>query len=176
VLLAYSSLLFGNINLDIGMASVIWPNILNGIAVSLIFVPLTTVTMSTLHNEQMGNASGIFNLMRNLGGSIGISAVTTFIARSTQVHQAMMVGHLTPYNPVYRHELGYIQQLLTPPVGSFLATKQAHAVIYNILIQQANLWAFVDNFRWIALLSLCCIPAVFLFKKVRHDERMATVH
>jgi DHA2 family multidrug resistance protein len=175
VLLAYSSYLFGDINLDIGMASVIWPNILNGIAVSFIFVPLTTVTMSTLRNEQMGNASGIFNLMRNLGGSIGISAVTTFIARSTQIHQAMMVGHLTPYDPAYRHELGYIQQMLTPQVGSFLATQQAHGVIYNTLIQQANLWAFVDNFHWVALLSLCCVPAIFLFKKVRHGK-MAAAH
>ena len=175
VLLAYSSYLLGDINLNIGMASVIWPNILNGIAVSFIFVPLTTVTMSTLHNEQMGNASGIFNLMRNLGGSIGISAVTTFVARSTQVHQAMMVEHLTPYNPAYRHELGQIQQALTPQVGPFLAAQQAHGVIYNTLIQQANLWAFVDNFRWVALLSLCCVPAIFLFKKVRH-EKMAAAH
>ena len=168
LLLAYSSFQFGEINLNIGMASVIWPNILNGIAVSFIFVPLTTVTMGTLHNEQMGNASGIFNLMRNLGGSIGISAVTTFVARGAQVHQAMMVGHLTPYDPVFQRDLGQIQQALTPQVGSFVAAQQAHGLIYHTLVQQASVWAFVDNFRWIALISLFCVPTVFLFKKVTH--------
>ncbi len=169
LLLAYSSYLLGNINLDIGMASVIWPNVLNGIAMGFIFVPLTTVTMSTLRNEQMGNATGIFNLMRNLGGSIGISAVTTLIARWTQVHQAMMVGHLSPYDPAFQIRTGQIQQALTPQVGSYLAAQKANGLIYNTLVQQAGVWAFVDNFRWVALISLCCVPLVLFFKKVRHE-------
>jgi DHA2 family multidrug resistance protein len=176
LLLAYSSFQFGNINLSIGMSSVIWPNVLNGIAVSFIFVPLTTVTMGTLRNEEMGNASGIFNLMRNLGGSIGISAVTTLIARGAQVHQAMMVGHLTPYRPVFQLELGQLHQALAPQVGSHLATHQAQALLYNTLVQQANVWAFVDNFRWIALISLLCVPAVFLFRKVAPPVNAAAAH
>jgi DHA2 family multidrug resistance protein len=176
VLLAYSCLLFGEINLDIGIGSVIWPNILNGIAVSFVFVPLTTTTMGTLRNEQMGNASAIFNLMRNLGGSIGISAVTTFIARGAQVHQALMVGHLTPYRPAFRLELGQLQQALGPQVGSYLAAHQSQALLYNTLVQQANVWAFVDNFRWVALISLLCLPAVFLFKKVAHPVDAVAAH
>ncbi len=75
---------------------IIWPSVANGIAVSLIFVPLTTTTMGQLRQEQIGNASGIYNLMRNLGGSFGIAAVTTIIDRASQMHQAAMVTHLTP--------------------------------------------------------------------------------
>ena len=72
--------------------NVMWPNILSGVAMGFMFVPLTTATMGDLPNEQMGNATGIFNLMRNIGGGIGISMATTLVARGTQTHQALMVG------------------------------------------------------------------------------------
>src|SRR5947209_15047779 len=76
--LAYSTYLFSDINLQISMGSIVWPSIISGLAMGFVFVPLTTTAMGTLSNEQMGNASGVFNLMRNTGGSIGIAAVTTF--------------------------------------------------------------------------------------------------
>ena len=79
VMLAYSSFILANINLQMGMVNIIWPSILNGIAISFIFVPLTTSTMSQLGQAQIGNASGLYNLMRNPGGSIGIAFVTTML-------------------------------------------------------------------------------------------------
>jgi len=82
--LAYSSFMLGRVDLSIGMKDIIWPSVMNGIAISFIFVPLTTSTMGTLSQQQMGNATGIFNLMRNLGGSIGIAALTSMIARGSQ--------------------------------------------------------------------------------------------
>jgi DHA2 family multidrug resistance protein len=82
---------------------VIWPSMLNGVAISFIFVPLTTTTMSQLRQQQIGSATGLYNLMRNLGGSIGIAFVTTMLARGAQAHQALMVGHLTPTDPVFRN-------------------------------------------------------------------------
>ncbi len=104
-LLAASSFWLGHINLQISVWSVIWPSVLNGVAISFIFVPLTTSTMGHLRQDQMGNATGIFNLMRNLGGSFGIAMVTTLLARRAQVHQAIMVAHMTPYDPAYKHAL-----------------------------------------------------------------------
>ena len=86
---------------------------LNGVAISFIFVPLTTAAMGQLRQEQIGNATGIYNLMRNLGGSIGIAFVTTMIARRAQVHQALMVGHLTPSDPAYTQQLAAAQHALT---------------------------------------------------------------
>ncbi len=166
-LLALSGFLFGHINLDIGMASVIWPSILNGIALGFLFVPLATVAMGTLRSDQIGNASGIFNLMRNLGGSVGISLVTTWVARDAQVHQAMLSAHLSPYDPATLQQLQAIRETLAPQVGPVAAAQQAWGVLYNTLVQQATLWAFVDTFRTLALLCLMVIPLVLLFRRTR---------
>ena len=65
----------------------------------MVFVPLATISMGTLHNEQIGNASGLFNLMRNVGGGIGISMVNTLVARHQQIHRSQLVQNLAPANP-----------------------------------------------------------------------------
>jgi DHA2 family multidrug resistance protein len=94
-LLGYSTWMLSNISLDIGMASVIIPNLINGSAMGFIFVPLTTMTLSRLRKEEMGNATGIYNLMRNIGGSIGIATVTTLLVRGSQAHQSYLAANLT---------------------------------------------------------------------------------
>ena len=83
-ILAYAAWQFGNINLQITVASVGVPNVVMGVAMGFVFVPLTVASMGGLPNEQMGNAAGIFNLMRNIGGGIGISVATTLVARGAQ--------------------------------------------------------------------------------------------
>ena len=115
----------------------------------------------------MGNATGIYNLMRNLGGSFGIALVSTLIIRRAQVHQALMVGHLTPFDPVYVERLAAATQALTPQSGPVLAQMQAQGLIYGTLLSQASLWAFVENFRLFGLLCVLCLPLVLLFKRVR---------
>ena len=169
-LLAVSSFMLSDINLQVSMASVIWPSVVNGIAISFIFVPLTTTTMSQLGQEQMGNASGLYNLMRNIGGSIGIAFVTTMLARGAQAHQALMVGHLTPLDPVFTARLAATQHALMQHTDVVTATRQAYSIIYEELNRQAHLWAFVDNFRLFALLALGCLPLIFLFKRVQHGK------
>jgi DHA2 family multidrug resistance protein len=166
-LLAAASFWMGNINLDISFWNVVWPSVLNGIALSFIFVPLTTSTMGHLPQAQVANASGIFNLMRNLGGSIGIAIVSTVIVRRAQVHQAYLMAHLTPFDPVYAQRLAAIGHALAPQSGPFLAHEQARQTIYDTVLAQASLWGFVENFRWFGLLCLACLPLVLLFKRVR---------
>src|SRR5690349_14988215 len=87
LVLGYATYMFSDINLMVTSSSITWPNIISGFAMGFIFVPLTTMAMGTLANEQMGNASGVFNLMRNTGGSIGIAAMTTMLSRGSQIHQ-----------------------------------------------------------------------------------------
>src|SRR4029077_3962282 len=84
LLLAYACFALGNINLQVAPGNLLWPIILSGVAAASIFIPLTTTAMGTLSREQMGNASGIFNLMRNVGGSIGIAMITTLVTRNAQ--------------------------------------------------------------------------------------------
>jgi MFS transporter, DHA2 family, multidrug resistance protein len=128
-----SSFMLSGINLQVSMASVIWPSVLNGVAISFIFVPLTTATMSQLRQQQIGNATGLYNLMLNLGGSIGIALVTTMVARGAQAHQALMVGHLTPTDPVFTQRLAAAQHVLARQTDPVTATHQAYALIYNTL-------------------------------------------
>jgi DHA2 family multidrug resistance protein len=165
VVLGVSGLMFSHLNLDIGMPNVVWPNFLNGIGAALIFVSLATTTMGRLRNEQLGNAAGIFNLMRNIGGSIGIAAVATFLARWTQTHQAILVSHLTPYDRAYQRWLSTAQAGLATRVGALAAGPKSIGLLYNVLGQQARLLAFMDIFRVVSVLALVAIPLVLLFEK-----------
>jgi DHA2 family multidrug resistance protein len=174
-LLAYSSFSLGSINLDISMRNVVIPTIVNGIAISFIFVPLTTTTMGLLKQDQVANASGIYNLMRNLGGSLGIAMVSTLLVRRAQVHQALMVSHLTPYDPVYVERLAAAKQAFAAS-GPVAADLQAQSSIYASLLDQARLWAFVENFRLFGILCLVCLPLVLLFKRTRGKAPVGAAH
>jgi DHA2 family multidrug resistance protein len=129
--------------------------------------------MSQLSQRQIGSATGLYNLMLNTGGSIGIALVTTMIARGAQAHQALMIGHLTPTDPAFTRQLHAAQAMLARHSDPVTATHQAYAFIYNLLNQQAHLWAFVDTFRVFGLMVLCCIPLIFLFKHVPHGKKLA---
>jgi DHA2 family multidrug resistance protein len=170
-MLAVSSFMLSDINLQVSNMSIIWPSVINGMAISFIFVPLTTTTMSQLAQQQIGNASGLYNLMRNLGGSIGIAFVTTMLARGAQTHQALMVGHLTATDPAFTQRLAAVENYLAHHTDAVTAQRQAYAAIYGTLDQQAHLWAFVDNFYMFGLLALGGIPLVFFFKRVQVVKR-----
>ena len=175
-LLAISSFWLGRINMEMGMSSVVWPSVLNGVAISFIFVPLTTATMGHLRQEQMGNATGLFNLMRNLGGSVGIAFVTTMLERGAQAHQALMVSHLTAYDPAFVQRLAATKAAVAVQNGPVAAVMQAYSLIYDKLIQQAKLWAFVDNFRLFGAICLACLPLILLFKKVKRGGPKVAAH
>jgi DHA2 family multidrug resistance protein len=172
-MLALSSFMLSDINLQVSMSSVIWPSIINGIAISFIFVPLTTATMSQLGQQQIGNASGLYNLMRNLGGSVGIAFVTTMLARGAQVHQSLMVGHLASDNPAFVQRLATTKAALGQHTDPVTATQQAYSMVYSVLDQQAHLWAFVDNFYLFGLMALGGIPLVYLFRRVSYVKKPA---
>lgn len=166
-LVGWSGLMFSQMNLQIAMSNVVWANFLNGVGTALIFVSLATTTMGTLRNEQMGNATGIFNLMRNIGGSVGIAGMATFLERWAQSHRAILVSHLTPYDPAYRQWLATAQAGLTRRVGPVEAGPKALGLLSNVLGQQARLLAYMDNFRVIAVLSFLALPLIFLFRKAK---------
>ena len=176
LVLAYSSFMLGRVDLEIGIRDIIWPSIINGIAISFIFVPLTTVTMGTLSRQQMGNATGIFNLMRNLGGSLGIAMITTFISRGSQSNQSVLVGHFSQLNPVYQQRLAAIHAGLAAHSNPWNAAQQAYGILYGILRQQAALLTYIHNFRLFGIVCLVFTPLVFLFKKVKPGKVAEDVH
>ena len=175
IVLAYATYRFADINLTITSLSITWPNIISGFAMGFIFVPLTTMAMGTLPNEQMGNASGVFNLMRNTGGSIGIAAMTTMLSRGSQIHQAALIHNINPYNPEVQQRVQQLGHVL-PGGGGGSGGQQAYGMIYGMLARQAMLLSYIDNFRMLAFLCILCLPAVFLFKRVRAKKGAVAMH
>ena len=168
--LGISSLLLSRLSLQMSISSIILANIIAGLGTSFIFVPLTTLAIGTLRNEQIGNATGIQNLVRNVGGSIGLSFVSTMLERYAQAHQAMMVAQLSPLNPQYQQHLGFAQRLFELRFSAVDALARARDFLYHILMQQSNYWAFMNVFYVVACLCAVCVLCVPIF------ERPAQVH
>jgi MFS transporter, DHA2 family, multidrug resistance protein len=164
------SLWFAHVDLQISQWSLLWPIILSGFGSGCVFVPLSTTSMAGLRNEEIGNASGLYNLLRNIGGSVGISIVNTIVARHEQVHRAYMVHWIDPTRPTYQQQVQDVTTLLnqsTGPNGATLSTQSDRAlgVINGVVNQQARLWSYVDDFRYLAFACFLCVPIVFLLKK-----------
>jgi DHA2 family multidrug resistance protein len=166
-LLAYTMYMLGDVNLQIGIWAVAWPMFLTGVGLGCVFVPLAAVTMGTLPQKDMGNGAGLFNLLRNIGGSLGISVLTTTLARGAQAHQAALIAHLTPGNLAFRLRIQELQQALAVHFGAVEALRKAQGAIYGDLLTQSNLLAFVDDFRMLALISLLCLAVVIFFKNAK---------
>jgi len=165
----YSTFLLSHINLGISMWSVAAPNFVNGFAGGFIFVPLTTMAMSQLRKQDIGNASGIYNLIRNVGGSIGIAVVTTMLVRGSQAHQNYLVANVTTTNPTARALLqGLGAKFLGGGADAYTAHREAMGLLYQGVQQQAALLAYADNFRLLGYLSLICIPVIVLLRRLRH--------
>ena len=172
IVLALGSFLLGEIDLQISISSIIWPNIIMGLAIGMIFVPLTTIAMGTLPNEMIGTATGLYNLMRGMGGSIGIAVVTTLLARHAQLHQSLLVSHLTPYDPAFRESFHRLTGLFSTQYDPVTAMRKAYISVYNILVDQSTLMAFIDNFRLLGYFSLVGVPLTLLFRKVASKRTM----
>ncbi len=166
-LLALSGTWMSRLTFDVAWSNIAFVTFMNGLANPLIFIALSTMSFATLRREQMGGATGIYNLMRNLGGSVGISLVATLLARRAQVHQNVLVARMTPYDPVFQRRLESLRQVLTPKVGASAAAQQALGILYKTLVAQATLLAFVDNFRLLTVLAVCSIPLAMLLKRAR---------
>ncbi len=162
----------GNLNLEIGFLNILWPIVGTGIGMSAIFVSLSTLSLGTLHREDIGNATGLFNLMRNIGGSIGIALTTTMLARMSQVHQVFLVGHLTPYDPQFQEAFRAAQAFMVQ-AGTGMTNLASYAMIYRELLRQSALMAYVDNFRWMGIACIVFFPTAFLFKKVEFKKENA---
>jgi DHA2 family multidrug resistance protein len=166
--LGLSSFLLSRLDLQMSMSNIFWPNIISGMGTSFIFVPLTTLAIGTLRNEQIGNATGLQNLVRNIGGSVGLAFVSTMLERYAQTHQAMMVAQLSPLNPQYQQHLDSAQRLMELQIDPAGALARAHGLLYHTLLQQSNCWSFMNLFFIVACLCALCVLCVPVFQKPRH--------
>jgi DHA2 family multidrug resistance protein len=171
-----TTLYFGNVTLAISPTTLLLPILITGFGLSFVFVPINIAAYGTLRNEQIGNASGLFNLMRNVGGSIGISVAQTLLTRRTVVHQNEILNSVPITGQQFQNSLGTTQQALGGSFGPSNALAPARATLYQELGRQAALWSFVDVFRWLSLLCFLCIAFVWLLKKVKPGKPPAGAH
>ncbi len=144
-----------------------WPRFVQGFGLGATFVALTTLTMSRITQEKMGNATGIFNLLRNLGGSFGIATVSTLLSRRGQFHQSRLVEHLTPLSPMFNEWQQRVGDIL-PGVGrpyQFWENLLPLEGLYREVQRQAQMLAFCDNYWLLTLLFLALLPLLFLMRR-----------
>jgi DHA2 family multidrug resistance protein len=137
-------------------------------AIGFLFVPVNTMMYANLPPGKNNNASALVNLARNVGGSVGISLVTTMLDRRTQFHQSRLAEHVTPFSQMYRHMI----DLMTPHLGMH----RALGVIYELLQRQAGMLAYVDCFYVLAIAFACMIPFVFMLQSPKPGKVAAPMH
>ena len=171
-----TTLYFGSITTQVSPTTLFLPILITGFGLSFVFVPISTAAYGTLRNDQIGNASGLFNLMRNVGGSIGISLATTLLVRRAAVHQNEIINSVPTTGTQFQERLAGAQHALSGYFGQANAAGPAAGALYRELIRQSSLWAFVDVFRWLSMLCLACVGMVWLFRKVKPGKGPAGAH
>ncbi|HKP26347.1 MAG TPA: DHA2 family efflux MFS transporter permease subunit, partial [Dongiaceae bacterium] len=144
-------------NIDIGTWDIVRTGIVQGAGLGLIFVPLSAITFSTLPADLRTEAAGLFSLMRNIGSSVGISIVTALLTRNTQINHAELAQHITPY----------MQPLQSPgyPEMWSLHTTTGLAALNAELTRQAQMVAYLDDFKLLMWVTLAAAPLILLLRK-----------
>lgn len=168
-LIGGSSLVFGSLNLQISNMNIAIPNFFMGMGMGLSMIPIMNLSVDTLKNEQMTNATGIQNLLKNIGSAIGTSLVATMLTRFAQVHQYMLVGKMSELNPVFIERVQTTAGALSAYTEHSVAQYMAQYSYYGQLVKQSTLWAFIDSFRIFGVLCLAVIPLLLLMKKIKKD-------
>jgi DHA2 family multidrug resistance protein len=165
------------LNLGAGYWDIFWPQLIQGVALALLFVPLTTITMDPIPREAMGNATSIFNLMRNIGGSLGIAVATTLLARRQQQHTSVLASHVDAYSPQARALLDQMRgAFLARGSDAVTAAQQAEAAIAGMVRRQAAMLSFTDVFRVLAFLFVALVPLLALMRSPRAGKGPAAMH
>jgi MFS transporter, DHA2 family, multidrug resistance protein len=168
---------YGQLDLDAGYWDIFWPQFLQGMCLGLLFVPLTTISMDPIPKENMGNATSIFNLMRNIGGSFGIAAATTMLYRRTQLQTTLLGAHVTPFDVPARSMLrGLTGAMMARGADLATATQQARALAFGLVSRQASMLAFVGVFRLLGFLFLALVPLLLLMRSPKGRSGGVAAH
>lgn len=148
-------------SLDLSQSDIVWPGVLQGIGIGLVFVPLSAATFATLSVEMRGQGTAVFSLIRNIGASIGISLAQTVLARTTVSAHAGLVEHITYANPAW----------VNPSIASAydVARPSGVAALDGMITQQASMIGYIDDFRMMLYLTLAVIPLLILIREPKRS-------
>jgi DHA2 family multidrug resistance protein len=173
VILSFSLFHMTTFDLNVDFSTIVWARIIQASGMAFLFVPINTTAYSFLPREKNNAASGLMNLARNIGGSVGISVATTLLARRAQVHQAILSENLSASNPQLRDMLHGITGAVGGGTGPLGGSQKAWAMIQGIVTRQATMLAYIDCFWVLGIAILAMIPLVFLMKKPKSGGSMA---
>ncbi len=150
---------------DTGEEFMYWPLVLRGVGLGLLFVPITSLSLSTLKGKEIGDGAAFTGMMRQLGGSFGIAIITTFIARFNQQHRVDLVANLDKTKYLVQNQINMLQQGFMAKGFTFnQALDKANQVLELKVMKQANVLSFMDIFMYLGIVFLLCIPIVLILK------------
>ncbi len=163
-IMALSMYFMSHFDTGIDTWAIIWTGFLQGLGMGQVMVPLMTVAFSTLPPQLRTEGTGIYNLIRNVGGSVGISIAFTLLSRNTQINHEVLGGHINPYN----------QAMQLSPMASRMNLHNTHdlAILNGLVTKQASMISFNNDFKLMMLMSLAAIPLVFLMRQPKYPEKM----
>jgi DHA2 family multidrug resistance protein len=156
---------------DTGADAFWWLLLVRGMGLGLLFIPITTLALSTLHGQQIGQGAAFTGMMRQLGGSFGVAIITTFLSRQNMAHRYALVSHLNSNDPVVEQRVSMMQRSfigkgMTPDV----ALQSAYKALDYSVTKQASVLSYMDVFLYLGLLFLVCVPFVLLVKGNRKKK------
>jgi len=142
---------------DVSQMTIIAVGVIQGIGLGFIFVPLSVVTLSTLSSELRAEGAGLYSLSRNIGSSVGISVVNSLLTRNTQVNHAEIAQHVTSVNRMFEDPM--IARFWNP------LTAAGRAALDAVVTRQAQIIAYIDDYKLLMIATLAVIPLLIVFKE-----------
>jgi MFS transporter, DHA2 family, multidrug resistance protein len=164
-------------NLQLDYSHAVRTRMLQSFGLAFLFIPINVAAFAYVPREKTNMGTGIINLARNVGASVGIATVTTLLERHTQSHQARLTEKVNIYSTAYRNMLSGTQaRLVSAGATVNHAADQAHGMIYGAVQRQAAMLAFLDNFKLLGVVFLAVIPVLLLMKKPKAPAGDVPVH
>src|SRR5690606_9833937 len=148
-----------------GQMHFFWMLMLRGFALSMLFIPITTLALSTLKGREIGEGASFTGMTRQLGGSFGIALITTFMSHQTAVHRNDLISHVHVMNPLFQEKIqGLVAKFIASGMAPNIAQSMALKAIDSSVMGQASILTYMDVFLYIGILFLICVPFVLMIR------------
>ncbi|MFD2827783.1 DHA2 family efflux MFS transporter permease subunit [Leeuwenhoekiella polynyae] len=162
---------------DTSSEAMFWPLVVRGMGLGLLFVPITTLALSTLKGAEIGEGAAFTGMMRQLGGSFGIAIITTMISRLNQQHRVDLIPNISAVNTQTQEQLKGLQHMFMGKGFSFNeALDRAYQVLEGKIMLQSTVLTYMDVFLYLGILFLICVPFVLMLKKGAGKVDTSSVH
>lgn len=168
VFVFWSSFIFTT---NTGADAMFWPLIVRGLGMAFLFVPLSGLTLGGLMGKDVGQASGISNMIRQIGGSISVAVIGVLNETLSAKHRADLLTHITPENVTVMERINMMKAgMLSATADADKALQQAYAYLEFTIDKQAAILSYIDIFRWMALVIVLSVPVVLLARTYKFDK------